>query len=261
MANYNGKGQKEHYFNFNWRIVLLLFFLTLEKSNSWFNEKLSYTKVPKILRQSSQTLRVIISKSVCLNLCHNAEIQCESSAFFSVVKPVSSGFVLLPTTIPPPTQLRTSTLNRLLHLCHDLSAHLQMAARAVRAETHCFSSRWQCQEWSHFMCERKACCVLTEQRLKAETVLDDNSPSTTRNGTLVTHALYLTSQRSFYYLPGTLGNLCVCFLYLQHESDSQILSNNFIEATKQYEIWKILQNSGDKKKQLQCYGKNKADAG
>lgn len=94
------------------------------------------------------------------------------------------------------------------------------------------------------MCERKARCVLTEQRLKADTVLDDNSPSTTRNGTLtlVTHALYLTSQRCFYYLPGTLGNLdlslpvCVCFLYLQHDSDSQILSKNFIEATKQYEI-------------------------
>lgn len=180
--------------------------------------------------------------------------------------------MLLPTTIHPPTQnihiKQTSPPSSanyvtIVWLCHDLSAHLQMAARAVWSETHSFSSRWQCQEWSHFMCERKARCVLTERRLKAETVLDDNSPSITPNGTLtlVTHALYLTSQRYFYHLPGTLGNLdlmlpvCVCFLYLQHESDSQVLSKNFIEAMKRYEIWKILQNSGDKKKQLRCYGR------
>lgn len=127
-------------------------------------------------------------------------------------------FSLLQFHLPPPTQsihIKQTSLPlsanyvTIVWLCHDLSAHLQTSARAVWAETHCFSSRWQCQEWSHFMCERKARCVLTEQRLKAETVLDDNSPSTTWNGTLtlVTHALYLTSQGSFYYLPGTLGNL------------------------------------------------------
>lgn len=60
---------------------LFCFFLTLEKLNFCFNQKISYKNVRTILRPWSHTLRVIINESICLNLCDNAEIPCEVPAY------------------------------------------------------------------------------------------------------------------------------------------------------------------------------------